>query len=145
MRFFQKLAEGVVVMSISHALAREAKWENEEIHIRSKYEDNEQASKIKEAKNTAINIMSMLGGVSLGSINIRRLDTSTKRGGQEVDDFFTRYYLILQSLPGATFTCGDETITVKTGELWWMKEPPQIVNNSPDDLIYMTVDIRVDL
>lgn len=58
--------------------------------------------------------------------------------------FFTRYQLALQSLPGALFNIGDETVNFRTGDIWCInnRETHSVVNNSADDRIVAIIDIR---
>ncbi len=43
-------------------------------------------------------------------------------------------------------TSGDEAVQLATGELYWYdnKVGMAIVNNSKDDLVFMSIDIAVD-
>jgi hypothetical protein len=58
--------------------------------------------------------------------------------------YFERYQLAIQSLPGALFHIGDETVNFRTGDLWWIDNSVEhsVVNNSADDRIVMIIDVR---
>lgn len=58
--------------------------------------------------------------------------------------FYTRYQIVLQSLPGALFTIGDETVNFQAGDIWWInnRETHSVVNNSEEDRIVCIVDIK---
>ena len=59
-------------------------------------------------------------------------------------EFYTRYQITLQSLPGALFMCANETVNFASGEVWWINNrvTHSVVNNSADDRIVCVVDIR---
>lgn len=56
-----------------------------------------------------------------------------------------RYHVVIQGLPGSLYTNGDETVTMRTGEVW-LFDPllvHSIQNNSEDDRIHMLVDLKL--
>ncbi len=61
------------------------------------------------------------------------------------EPYYSRFHVVLQGLPGSLFHCGNETVTMKTGEVWWFDNATthEVVNNSADDRIHMVVDIKV--
>lgn len=93
-------------------------------------------------------IMRAAEGVRLGRVLITRLGPG-KRIYQHVDggapaEYYSRYHLALQSLPGANFQAGDEVINMRSGELWRFNNRVEhsVVNNSADDRIVLIVDVR---
>ena len=58
--------------------------------------------------------------------------------------YYSRFHVVLQGLPGSLFYCGDESVNMKTGEVWWFDNTVEheVVNNSADDRIHMVIDIR---
>jgi hypothetical protein len=56
-----------------------------------------------------------------------------------------RYHIVLQGLPGSLYKTGEETVCMKTGEVWWFNalKEHSVVNNSVDDRIHMLVDLRL--
>ena len=58
--------------------------------------------------------------------------------------YFERYQLALQSLPGALFHIGDETVNFRSGDMWWIDNSVthSVVNNSADDRIVAIIDLR---
>lgn len=58
--------------------------------------------------------------------------------------YYTRYHVVLQGLPGALFHCGDETVTMQTGEAYWFNahKDHEVVNNSSDDRVHLIIDLR---
>ena len=101
------------------------------------------------AKMLSLDVMRLVNGDQLGRVIITRL----KPGGKiaphadegEYAEFYSRYHLVLQGLPGSLFRCGDETIQMLTGELWWFDShlEHEVINNSQDDRIHMIIDARV--
>ena len=58
--------------------------------------------------------------------------------------YYERHHVVLQGLPGSLFRCGDETVCMKTGEVWWFDNAKEheVINNGADDRIHLIVDIR---
>jgi hypothetical protein len=56
----------------------------------------------------------------------------------------SRYHVILQGFPGNLYTTGDETVEMRTGEIWWFdaRAMHSVHNQSTDDRIHMIVDVR---
>jgi quercetin dioxygenase-like cupin family protein len=59
-------------------------------------------------------------------------------------EYFTRYQIALQSLPGAIFRVEDETANFRSGDAWWFNNQleHEVVNNSADDRIVCIIDVR---
>lgn len=59
-------------------------------------------------------------------------------------DHYRRYHLALQSGPGCLFRCGDETVQMRTGEVWTFDHllEHEVANNSADDRIHLIVDLK---
>lgn len=100
------------------------------------------------ARQMIFNLMATVEGERLGRVMINKL----RPGGRiypHADtpahaEYWDRFHIVLQSLPGNNFRCGDETISMRTGEVWWFQNAfeHEVVNNSADDRIHMIVDIR---
>lgn len=56
-----------------------------------------------------------------------------------------RHHVVLQGLPGSLYRTGDETVCMRTGEVWWFDalSEHEVINNSADDRIHMLVDLRI--
>jgi len=56
--------------------------------------------------------------------------------------FYDRFHIPIFSEEGNEFTCGDETVHMKAGELWMFnhREPHSVVNNSTKDRIHLIFD-----
>lgn len=100
------------------------------------------------ARQMIFNLMATVEGERLGRVMINKL----RPGGRiypHADtpahaEYWDRFHIVIQSLPGNTFRCGDESIHMRTGEVWWFQNAieHEVVNNSADDRIHMVIDIR---
>ena len=56
----------------------------------------------------------------------------------------SRYHIVLQGLPGSQFRAGDETVCMRTGEVWWFNAHAEheVFNNSADDRIHLIADVK---
>jgi len=175
MRYFYRLADGLRVLPMMAAIARQPElwnadncrreFENtphmsaDDILLRfgSKDGDSLEAmdtpamAKVFGAKEEVLNIMRVVSGVRLGRVLITRLEPGKKilphadtQG--EYAKYYTRYHMVLQGFPGSLFTCGDETVCMQTGELWWFSahDEHSVINNSKDDRVHMLIDVRQD-
>lgn len=103
---------------------------------------------IPEARPLVFGLMTLTQGERLGRVMINKL----RPGGviyPHADtpvhaEYWDRFHIVLQSAPGGQFRCGDELVSMKTGEVWWFnnKLEHEVTNNSADDRIHMIVDIR---
>lgn len=103
---------------------------------------------LPQARQIIFDLLRAVEGTQLGRVIITRL----KPGKQiipHVDagapaEFFKRYQVALQSLPGAIFQIEDEKVNFNTGEIWLINNRAEhsVQNNSKDDRIVMIVDIR---
>lgn len=176
MRYFYRLTEGVQVLPIMAAVARQPGLWNED-KLRKTFEqsphtqvddvllrfstsdnpgndleavDRGPMSKIP-CKAEILNIMRLVGGSRLGRVIITRLEPGKKilPHADTLGDYakyYTRYHLVLQGMPGSLFSCGDETVCMQTGELWWFsaQDEHSVQNNSKDDRVHMLIDVRID-
>ena len=103
---------------------------------------------LPQARPIIFDLMRLVEGVTLGRVIITRLPPGKKISphvdGGAPATYFSRYQVALQSLPGALFTIGDETVNFESGEVWLIdnKKEHSVTNNSRDDRIVMIVDIR---
>lgn len=103
---------------------------------------------LPQARPIIFDLMRIVEGVTLGRVIITKLAPGKKIAphvdGGAPATYFSRYQVALQSLPGALFTIGDETVNFESGEVWLIdnKKEHSVVNNSRDDRVVMIVDIR---
>ena len=99
-------------------------------------------------RRLVLDLMHRVNGVQLGRCIVTKLPPggviTPHVDGDAPAEFYTRYQIALQSLPGALFHSGDETANFYTGEVWWVNNRVKhsVVNNSADDRIVCIVDIR---
>lgn len=93
-------------------------------------------------------LLTQTEGVRLGRCMVTRLRPG-KRILPHVDggapaEYFSRYQVALQSLPGALFRIEDESVNFRSGDVWRINNRAEhsVENNSDDDRIVLIVDIR---
>lgn len=100
------------------------------------------------ARTIIMQLMGLVEGERLGRVMINKL----RPGGRifphadtpEHAEYWDRYHVCLQSTPGSNFRCGEETVSMKTGDVWWFQNANEheVINNGSDDRIHLIVDIR---
>ena len=104
---------------------------------------------LPQARPIVFDLMRGVQGSRLGRVLITRLapgkSISPHADGGAPAEYFSRYQVALQSLPGCLFTIGDEVVTFSPGDVWWIanQRTHSVVNNSTDDRVVLIVDIRV--
>lgn len=95
-------------------------------------------------------MMRQVEATRLGRVIITRLPPG-KEITPHVDmgapaEYYSRYHLAIQCLPGNIFKIDDEEVSFRTGEIWWIdnKKMHSVVNNSGDDRIVCIIDLRCD-
>lgn len=106
-------------------------------------------------RKLVMNLMAIVEGERLGRCLISRLppgnrilphkdigDDLTKYYDNE--PYYSRFHIVIQGLPGSTFRCEDEEVTMRTGEVWWFRNDleHEVTNHSADDRIHIVTDIR---
>lgn len=104
---------------------------------------------LPQVQTIVFDLMRRVGGVRLGRVIITRLAPGRRITPHEDQgapaSYYTRYQVALQSLPGALFHCGGETVNFRTGEVWMIDNQAthSVENNSADDRLVMIVDVRL--
>lgn len=113
--------------------------------------DRAPMAKLPNLKRILLDTMRLVDGSRLGRVIITRLESGKKILPHadvlgNYSKYYTRYHLVLQGLPGSLFSCGDETVNMLTGELWWFDAAAEhsVTNNSRDDRVHMLIDVRID-
>ena len=105
-------------------------------------------SKLPSARPIIFNLMRLVEGERLGRVLITRLAPGHRIGVHKDSgpcvEYYHRYHIALQSLPGVIFRAGDEQVQMQTGECWWFNNGAEheVVNNSADDRLTLIVDVR---
>lgn len=103
---------------------------------------------LPQARQIVFDLLRAVEGVQLGRVIITRLKPGKQiiphRDAGAPAEFFKRYQVALQSLPGAIFQIEDEQAGFKTGDIWLINNRAEhsVQNNSQDDRVVMIVDIR---
>lgn len=106
-------------------------------------------ARLPQARPFIFGLMHTVEGERLGRILITKLSPGGKidphEDGGSHASYYERYHIVLNSAPGSIFRCGDETIHMKTGEVWWFNNAieHEVINNSADDRIHLIVDVKV--
>lgn len=175
MKYFHRLVEGTMVMPLMHQLARHPEWWDAD-PVRTTFEgtphdqvsdillrfgspdgddleavDRDVMKQLRGAKDMAFQIMGLVGGSRLGRVVITRTEPGRSIAAHadvmgEYAKYYTRYHVVLQGLAGSLFGCGDESVNMRTGEIWWFDASAEhwVKNNSADDRVHMLVDVRID-
>lgn len=103
---------------------------------------------LSEARSLIFSLMARIQGERLGRVMINKI----RPGGiiyPHADtpihaNYWDRFHIVLQSMPGNVFRCGTESVGMKVGECWWFNNTleHEVKNNSADDRIHMIIDIR---
>lgn len=103
---------------------------------------------LPEARPLIMALMARVAGERLGRCMINKIAPGGRifphADTQSHTDYYSRFHIVLQSQPDVPFTAGDETVHMKTGEVWYFdnSQVHEVVNNSADDRIHLIVDIR---
>jgi len=110
--------------------------------------DQEVFKRLPEARPLIFNLMAAVQGERLGRCIINKLKPGDVIYPHEDTPshakYWDRFHIVLHSSPGANFRCGDETVHMRTGEVWWFNNAieHEVINNSADNRIHLVVDIR---
>ena len=103
---------------------------------------------LPQLRGFVFGLMAQTEGVRLGRCMVTKLAPG-KRILPHVDggapaEYYQRYQVALQSLPGADFRIEDEVVNFRSGEVWKINNRAMhsVANNSADDRIVLIVDIR---
>lgn len=103
---------------------------------------------LPEARSIIFSLMARVEGVRLGRCLITKLPPGGRIephvDGGEHAAYYERFHICLQSQPGIVFRTGEESVTMRPGEVWWFdnKIEHEVINNSADDRLHLIVDIK---
>ena len=187
MRNFFKVAEGIDVLPLAHALQRRPEFwganpirtrfpgsphaEVDDVLLKFEAIDAEPDDPDLDAKAEAAErvfwpawhafpqVRSLVGPLMLrvGAYELTRVILTRLRPGGQIAPHadtrgkyanlpdIARYHLVVQGLPGSLFHCGDETVSMSTGEVWSFDahQVHAVVNNSVDDRLHLLADMRL--
>ena len=104
---------------------------------------------LPQVRPIVFGLMRQVEAIELGRVLITRLPPGGRIAahsdatGAYTDQPGRRYHVVLQGLPGSLFRCGDETVNMRTGEVWLFDHMAEheVANNSTDDRIHLLVDL----
>lgn len=105
-------------------------------------------SVLTEAHEIVFNLCRAVKAERIGRILISRMapgkEIAPHIDGGSCAQYYTRYQIALQNLPGSIFKCGDEQVTFRSGDVWHFDNGVEhsVLNHSADDRIAMVVDLR---
>ena len=105
---------------------------------------------LPQARDLIFELMAAVQGERLGRVMITRLKPGAKIYPHEDMGapalYYDRHHIVINNAPGSIFRIGDEVVTMKPGEVWWINNTieHEVVNNSSEDRIVMIVDIRIE-
>lgn len=185
MRNFLKIAEGVDVLPLLHALqTRPNLWNQNDLrttHPQSPHtevddiwlrfndltpylENGDTASVVDEhesicypawrelpqARAIVFDLLRRVEATRLGRVLITRLapgrSIAPHEDGGDHAAYYERAHVVLQGFPGSLFHCGDESVCMRSGEVWWFDNAKthSVQNNSADDRIHLIIDYRIE-
>lgn len=103
---------------------------------------------LPQARQLIFWLMARVEGERLGRCLITRLAPGERilphEDGGAHAAYYDRYHMVLQGFAGSVFRCGEESVQMRTGEVWWFQNAieHEAINNSADDRIHLIVDIR---
>lgn len=106
--------------------------------------------KLPQLRPVIFDLMRMVEATRLGRVIITRLPPGKEIVPHEDQGapatYFERFQIAIQSMPGALFTIGDETVNFQSGDVYWINNNVThgVVNNSKDDRIALVVDLRCE-
>lgn len=100
------------------------------------------------ARGLIFSLMGTVEGERLGRVMLNKI----KAGGRifpHADtpvhaQYWDRFHYVVASSPGVNFRCGEEQVSMQTGDVWWFQNEieHEVVNNSAGDRIHLIIDIR---
>lgn len=110
------------------------------------------ATALPQAKPILLDLMRRVEAYGLDRVVITRLRPGGRilphadnEGDYTADPHRARYHVVLQGLPGSLYIAGNETVCMKTGDVWWFEARVEhaVQNNSADDRIHLLADMRL--
>ena len=108
-------------------------------------------SLLPQCHDLVFNLMRAFHGIQLGRVIIARLPAggvikphADDYGKYAARDDGLRFHACVSAAPGVLFHCGDETIQMRTGEVYWFRHQAthSAENNSADDRIHLLIDLQ---
>lgn len=106
--------------------------------------------RLPQIRPIIFDLMRTVEATRLGRVIITRLPPGREITPHEDQgapaEYYRRFQLAIQSLPGALFHIGDETVNFRSGDVYMIDNRTEhsVVNNSSDDRICAIIDLRCE-
>jgi hypothetical protein len=131
MQNLYKISGGVVVAPVMVALvdhewwlSGETLWPNPD-------------KKIPPVSRMAKNLMAAVEGSALSNVAIVKVPE--KKSATCVGEFV----VVLHADQGVLIMVEDETVQVQSGDVWWVRSPFELINNSGDHAVVLSMGINL--
>lgn len=107
---------------------------------------------LTHVKPLVLNLMHKVEAYSLERMLITKLEKGGKvlphadnAGDYVFSGDIARYHIVLNGKEGSMYRTGDETVCMKTGEVWWFNAlvEHEVWNDSDDQRIHLLCDLRL--
>jgi hypothetical protein len=108
-------------------------------------------ARLPQCHDLVFNLMRNFHGMVLGRVIIARLPPggvilphADNYGDYALQEGGKRFHACIQAQPGCLFHCGEETVQLRTGEVYWFRhtETHAAENHSADDRIHLLIDMQ---
>jgi hypothetical protein len=158
MRFFFRLVEGLPTIAVMNALMCNQGRLTEtsmvgvqeltvlEVSPSGLLVDRDGAREFPALKKLALAVMQMIDGTALGRTLLLRASPKTNVPLGNASLYYSGYVMALHADQRTLLMAGDETVMIKTGDIWWvdMKQDAHLINNSDDDAVVLLTDVMVN-
>ena len=103
---------------------------------------------LPEARELIMRLMARVGGERLGRCMLNKIAPGGRifpHADTPVHaEYYDRFHIVLESNEHTLFKAGDETVHMRTGEVWWFDNTQmhEVINQGETDRIHLVVDIR---
>jgi hypothetical protein len=143
---FQRLAQGIDVQSALNSILRQAElWKDNRITLRSHIGGAWQNwfcwDMLGELTQFVFAIMTVVKGESLGHVLVVRLPAGESYELDQRD--YEHYALVLgQDTLGLHGEALGESTPLCVGDMWWLRNGAQIVNNTQSEVVMLVIEAR---
>jgi len=109
------------------------------------HRDQAGAQEFPALKQLSLAVLQMTNGSVLGRSILMRIEPKiTLPFGRPLP--FSTYAVVLHAGNGAMLLAGDESVNIRSGEIWWvdLAAEAHLINKSEDEIFLLLVDVRID-
>lgn len=149
MRYFYRLFEGVPNVPLMNSIMGHHEIFGEapqggSVAVLRNGADLPAMAQLTSAKKFALTIMQLVDGTALGPVILHQIEANGSKELLDAMPDYTRFIAVLHGDDGCSYLCEDESVPLRTGSAWRVGAGGRAINRSGDDLILMTIDIKVD-